>query len=56
MQLSETLFQNEVDYQMAIQLAKQMESEGIISLQDFTKIDRLYTEKYQPIYREARQN
>ena len=54
--LSTEQFQNEVDYGAVMLLAKEMLAAGIINKSEYIKIDKMYTEKYAPFFRdEARQ-
>lgn len=50
MKLEAEQFQNELDYGMAIHLAKEMLANGIINKQEFAKIDKMYIQLYRPIF------
>ena len=50
MTLTEEQFQSEVDYAAAILLSREMLQAGIITQQDFARINRLYTEQYRPVF------
>jgi hypothetical protein len=52
MTLTEEKFQSEIDYAAAILLAREMLQAGIITSQDFARINRLYTEMHQPVFRQ----
>jgi len=54
--LSKEQFQNEVDYGAVVLLLKEMLSAGLINKAEYIKIDKMYIEKYKPIFRhDARQ-
>ena len=43
-------FQSEVDYAAAVLLSREILQAGIITPQDFARINRLYTEMHRPIF------
>jgi hypothetical protein len=43
-------FEREVDYGVAMQIVKEMRNYGLITKPEFQKIERLYSEKYRPVY------
>ncbi len=43
--------QNEMDYSVAIHICKEMLDAGIIDRQDFIRIDKMYIDRYRPIFR-----
>ena len=56
MTLTTEQFQSEIDYAAAVLLSREMLQAGIISEQDFARINRLHAERYQPIFlQESRQ-
>ena len=56
MVLSKEQFQNEVDYGAVILLLKEMLDAGLINKTEYIKIDKMYIEKYAPVFRyDARQ-
>ena len=56
MTLTTEQFQSEIDYAAAVLLSREMLQAGIISEQDFARINRLHAEQYQPIFlQETRQ-
>jgi hypothetical protein len=50
MTLTAEQFQTEINYAAAVLLSREMLRAGIIDEQDFARINRLYTEQYQPIF------
>jgi len=57
MTLTTEQFQSEVDYAAAVLLSREMLQAGIITEQDFTRINRLYYEMHRPIFmQDIRQN
>lgn len=50
MKLESEQFQNEIDYGIAIHLAKEMLAAGIINKQEFTRIDKMYAQQYHPVF------
>jgi hypothetical protein len=56
MTLTTEQFQSEIDYAAAVLLSREMLRAGIITEQDFARINRLHAEQYQPIFlQETRQ-
>lgn len=50
MTLTTEQFQTEVDYAAAVLLSREMLQAGIITDEDFARINRLHTEQYQPLF------
>jgi|GEM_PF-5405043 len=50
MTLTTEQFQSEVDYAAAVLLSREMLQAGIITHEDFARINRLHAEQYQPIF------
>ena len=44
-------FEREMRYQTMLSISRSMLGRGLISDEDFAKIERLLNEKYQPIFR-----
>ena len=50
MTLTAEQFQTEIDYAAAVLLSREMLQAGIITEEDFARINRLHAERYQPIF------
>ena len=56
MTLTTEQFQTEIDYAAALLLSREMLQAGIITGEDFARINRLHAERYQPLFlQESRQ-
>lgn len=60
MEMNSEQFQKELDYGTAMALVREMLEEGVISREEFTRIDTMYLDRYCPVFRrielpEARQ-
>lgn len=47
--MNETEFRKEKLYQTTMHIARKMYSEGIISEEDYRKVDKIFLAKYRPI-------
>lgn len=48
--MSRNDFKNEKLYQTTMLMAKRLLSDGIISKEEYSEIDTIFTEKYKPIF------
>ncbi len=48
--MNKTDFKNETLYQTTMSMAGRLLSNGIISKEDYCRIDTIFTEKYKPIF------
>jgi hypothetical protein len=51
MEMNREQFQRELDYNVAMALARQMLEQGVINREEFTRIDTIYLDRYRPVFR-----
>lgn len=51
MEMNREQFQKELDYGTALALAREMLEQGVISREEFTRIDTMYLARYNPVFR-----
>lgn len=51
MEMNREQFQKELDYGTAMALAREMLEQGVISREEFTRIDTMYLDRYRPVFR-----
>jgi hypothetical protein len=57
MNFSEEKFQQEIDYAAAVLLSREMLQAGVITTEEFARINRLQIDRHRPVFmQESRQN